>query len=180
MTNEEKELVENNIKLAYKLASIYHKKLNGFIELEELQSIAFLGLSKAAKTFDKSKHVEFSTYAYRVMQNEIIYTTSKNKNMQTISLSQQVYDDVNLEDTLHSDFDLEGEVDKNIKIKMLYEFISKMDELDSNILTLYLQGLTLKQISIKLGFRESYIGEKYRKAINKLRCKFYKEMGGDI
>ena len=69
---------------------------------------------------------------------------------------------------------------KNIRIKMLYKFISEMDELDSKILTLYLQGLTLKQISSQLGFKEAYIGEKYRKAINKLRYKFYKEVGGDI
>lgn len=180
MTNEETELVENNIKLAYKVANIYYKKLNGFIELEELQSTAFLGLSKAAKTFDSSKQIEFSTYAYSVMRNEIIYFTTKNQNKPTVSLSQQLSEEFNIEDTLHSDFNLEEEATKNIRIKMLYNFISEMDELDSKILTLYLQGLTLKQISLQLGFKEAYIGEKYRKAINKLRYKFYKEVGGDI
>ena len=80
MTNEKQELVDKNLKLAYKIAWEYNIKLRGHIELEELQSLAFLGLVKAANTFDISKNFEFSTYAYTVMRNEILCFITKNSN----------------------------------------------------------------------------------------------------
>lgn len=181
MTNDKNNLIEDNINLAYKVAWDYNSKLKGFVELEELQSLCFLGLVKSAQTFDKTKNIEFSTYSYTVMKNEIIHFLNKNKKSSNdISLSHPLTEDLYLEDTLSSDFNLEDRVEKDIKIQNLYKFISELDELDNSILLKSLKGLTSKQIAANLGLSEEYINERYRKAVNKLRYKFYRYQGGEL
>lgn len=180
MTNDEMDLINNNINLAYKVAWDYNIKLSGCVDLEELQSLCFLGLVKASRTFDRTKNFEFSTYAYTVMRNEIIHYFNKfKKHTQDLSLSQEISDDRYLEDILSDNFNVEDEAAKNIKIELLYKFINELDDFDKSILMYSLNGLTNKQIGLKLGKSEAYIGDKYRKAINKLRYKFYRNIGGD-
>ena len=181
MTKEKQELVDKNLKLAYKIAWEYNIKLRGHIELEELQSLAFLGLVKAANTFDISKNFEFSTYAYIVMRNEIIcFITKNSNNYKNISLSHEIHEDTYLEDTLASSDDLEDIAELNIKLTLLGKFISELNDMDNQIITLYLKGLNLKQISDKLGANVSYINTRYHKIINILRLNFYRKYGGDI
>ena len=62
------ELVEKNIKLAYFVAARFQ---NCGIEYEDLVSICFLGLIKAADTYNPERS-KFSSYAYRVMENEVL------------------------------------------------------------------------------------------------------------
>lgn len=71
------ELIENNLALASLMANRYMNTVNG--DFEEAKSIAYLGLVKAANTFDSSKGFKFSTYACRVMANEFLMLTRKRK-----------------------------------------------------------------------------------------------------
>lgn len=180
MINDEKKLVEDNMRLAYKLAYDYYKKLGGYIELEELQSICFLALTKAVKSFDKERKNAFSTFAYKVMENEILAYYKVNKKHQYISINQQIGEDICLEDTLQSDEDLENNIEKKLQIQQLYEFIGELDNIEQTIVTGYLRGLTTKQLSEILPIGEKHINTKYRKALNKLRYKFFRLYGGDI
>ena len=180
MINDENELVEDNIKLAYKLANSYYKKFGGYIELEELQSICFLGLTKAAKSFDVERKNAFSTFAYKAMENEILTYYKVNKKHQYISINQQIGEDICLEDTLQSDEDLENNIEKKLQIQQLYKFIDELEDVERKIVLGYLQGLTTKQISEQLTIGVKQINFKYRKAINKLRYKFYTLQGGEL
>lgn len=74
MKNED--LVLNNIKLAYSVA--WNMKSTG-IEIEDLQSLALLGLVKAAKDFDETRGCKFSSFAITIMRNEILQEVRRQK-----------------------------------------------------------------------------------------------------
>lgn len=69
MTEKETRLVEENVRLAVYTASQWMKK--AVLEWEDALSAAEYGLVKAALTFDEKRGCCFSTYAVRVMENEI-------------------------------------------------------------------------------------------------------------
>ena len=82
MTTEEENLVLDNQRLAYDIAWKHYKKYQGLFDIEELKSVALLGLSKSAVTFDKNLDNAFTTYAYRVITNEIyIYVRNENNKL---------------------------------------------------------------------------------------------------
>lgn len=56
------------------------KRLNLDSLDEDLFSIGILGLVKATVNFDSGKGIKFSTFATRVIQNEILMTFRKKKN----------------------------------------------------------------------------------------------------
>lgn len=60
-------LTKNDIALAKAIAN----KRNKIIYNEDTLSCAYLGLVKAANTYDKARGVKFTTYAYRLIKNEI-------------------------------------------------------------------------------------------------------------
>ena len=67
MNNEQKDLVNNNIRLADKIA----QRRNNVVYNEDTRSYARVGLCKAALAYDKTKGIRFSTYAYRVIDRTI-------------------------------------------------------------------------------------------------------------
>ena len=65
-------LVEKYIPLANKLAFNKKRTLPKFIDIEELRSAAYLGLTEAANRFDESRGIAFSTFAYPRILGAII------------------------------------------------------------------------------------------------------------
>ncbi len=89
MTERQKKLVENNIKLAYYIA----KKWSGNygIDKEEALSAAQYGLVKAAIGFTEERGVKFATYAARVMENEIRQQLRKDRRKRAlVSLEEEM------------------------------------------------------------------------------------------
>ena len=147
MTNDTNKLIEDNMNIAYKLAWQYYNKFNKRIEFEELQSISFLGLTKAAKTFNENLTYTFSTYAYKCIINEILLFYRKNKKHYAISISSEIINDIILEDTLSSDFNTEGDVLLGLEINLsyayyLFHFIS-FEIIDKKFLFLFSLFVTL-------------------------------------
>ncbi len=66
LTTEQKQMVEDNIGLAYSTALRMVAKSP--LEYDDILSICFLGLIKAVQKFDPSKGFAFSTYAVPVMR----------------------------------------------------------------------------------------------------------------
>lgn len=64
LSNEQKNLVEENYNLIYKYAND-HK-----LDMEEFSGLLSIGLCKAALNYDSDK-TKFSTFAYRCMGNEV-------------------------------------------------------------------------------------------------------------
>lgn len=113
-TNEK--IFYDNIKIAYKVLSSYKM----YECLEDLKQEALLGLWKAVNNFDKTKNLRFSTFAYRVIQNEINYYLRKaKKHKNNISLATPICDDLSIEDTLE---------DEKNRIENLIESIAYKDK----------------------------------------------------
>lgn len=113
------ELFKTNKKLIYKVISKYNMKCR--LSEEDITSAAHYGFVNAIKTFDVSKGIKFSTYCYKVMNNEIyknidFYKYKKNDDSKLTfsSLNQEVIEeggllidilDASEKDVLHkSDF----------------------------------------------------------------------------
>lgn len=171
MTKEE--LVEKNMKLAYMLANRYYKLYGGKIEFEEIRSVSLLGLVKAANSFNESKGLAFSTFAFPCIKNEILIYLRMNKKHITTSLYSKIDDDFILADILCSNDNTEEKMLNNLEINLLYKYIDKLSELEKNIVIMYaLQGKTMTEIGQNLGYSQPQISRIYAKALNKLRDKF--------
>lgn len=69
-------LIEHNMRLVCMFA---RKFASTRIELDELESLGFIGLIKAADTFDPEKGVKFSTYAGRCISNSVLMEVRRRK-----------------------------------------------------------------------------------------------------
>lgn len=87
MTDTAKRLVEDNINLARFVA---HQFSNTGMTYEDVEALAFYGLTKAAFSYDSSK-AKFGTYAATVIRNEIMMTLRK-KRVNTISFDEKIGD----------------------------------------------------------------------------------------
>lgn len=77
-------LVVGNMGLAHHMA----RKFTGTgIELEDLVSIAYLGLIKAADSYNPDKGVRFGSYACVVMRNEILMAVRSYRTRAPVALS---------------------------------------------------------------------------------------------
>ena len=70
-------LITHNIRLV--LYEINNRFRNIDYDKNDLASVGIIGLIKAISTFDITKEVAFSTYAMRVVDNEILMFLRKNK-----------------------------------------------------------------------------------------------------
>lgn len=114
MTNEE--LFLNNIKLAYKVASRY--LINYSSEYEDIKQVALLGLWKAVLTYKKTCAI--STYAYRVITNEINYYLRKTKkHNRNISINEEIGDNITIGDTLQDENDCITKFENEKEYEML-------------------------------------------------------------
>lgn len=93
MTEVER-LVEDNLKLA---PYIYHEyfrvQTEGIIEMEDMISVGYIGLVKAARTFNPKKGTNFSTYACSCIHREMYLVVQTRKQMKRKTHIYPVYYD---------------------------------------------------------------------------------------
>ena len=178
--NEEarNKLIEHNLRLVVFLAKKYD---NTGTDLEDLVSIGTIGLIKGVNTYKNDKNIKLATYVSRCIDNEILMFLRKSKKRKgEISLEDSLsYDaegnELHLEDLIGTEANIvskniEDETDK----KLLYEELSKLNDRDSEIISLRygLMGkkvMTQKEVASYLGISQSYISRIEKKIINKLR-----------
>lgn len=99
-TEEEKEkMFAENYRLIYHVANKY--VIRGGIEREELYHSGLLGMVKALNTYDKNMgEAKFSTYAIRVITNEILYFMRRERRHREDDKGNYLH---HLEDTLKTD-----------------------------------------------------------------------------
>lgn len=168
LTNEQKELVTENHNLIYAYA---HKK---DISLDEYYGILAIGLCKAAKAFDKSKG-EFSTIAYRCMENELCTYWKSMQSKSTIPEDLVLSYDVT---KTKEDFDnqnnfLENFPDNQSYNDMMYaimsfEFTERLTDKESIIFQYLLDGLTHNEIANKLGCKRQSVAYHINNIRNKV------------
>lgn len=113
-------MAEDNINLIYfvlKQLNIYNR--NG---IDEYFDVGMLGLVKGLKTYTESKGA-ISTYLVNCIKNEILMemrnqkAVKRNNGVKPISINTSTTDNLTIEGTIKSDFDLLESIIKNERIK---------------------------------------------------------------
>lgn len=159
LNDEQRELVLNNMRLVYKIASD-----RGLLKDKDAVQCGFIGLCKAAEGFDPTRNVRFSTYATiyinrwlngfssdiryrrRIRDGSYIIVDDISKYMNELSPSSNDYD---------------------TKL-FIQDMMSKVDECSRKILEMIYKGYKQKQIVVELNISS----KKYYNRIKKIREKF--------
>ena len=177
-TSAREQLVKHNMRLVAHVAKRYQGP-----DQDELISIGSVGLLKAVNTFRVGAGTQFSTYAAKCIENEILMYLRANKHeRQNVSLYQAVGldkdgNEVALIDTLAA---TEDEVASKIELEerneTLYRAIEEtLDDREKRIVTyrygLYgVDRLPQRQIALSEGISRSYISRIEKKALAKLHA----------
>lgn len=166
-----KRLIEGNILLAVHTVN----KLNLPGEKEEFLSVAFLGLTKAASTFDPKRQIKFSTYASVCMKKEILFflrnqkKKSRDISFETEFRSRQKTDNIcTLKDVVSdsvADEMLESVEDKE-RLRSLKACLSKRE---LNLLEMWESGMLQSDIAEVFNTTQSNISRKLKKIFKKMR-----------
>lgn len=150
---------EDNMAL---VTDIYNKRFTHLSWLkDDLIQCGYMGLFKACQTFKESKGYKFSTYAGKCIINSMLMFLRKE--------NKHINNDIN--------FDISFEEGEDVSIfdiinKTEYDFGNSLDfqnfiEYSKNkkILQLYIQGYTLKEISLQLNLSRTCISRKIKKEL---------------
>ena len=176
-------LLTHNLRLVVHVA----KKFSGGAESDDLISVGSIGLIKAVNTFSYDKNTQFSTYAARCIENEILMLLRVNKkHTPVISINESLGkdkdgNDVTWQDIIPSDEDVYKNTESSILSENLTA-VAKMclSEREFEILTLRF-GLnnspvyTQREIAKRLKISRSYISRLEKKALETLRAKIKKD-----
>lgn len=163
-------IAEHNLKL---LALIINRDFSTVsneypsIDVGDLMGISSIGLVKAIETFDIEKGMAFSTYAARVVSNEILMFIRQNqKSKNNISLDESLNEDkdgneMKLATILSSDENIEENFIQNETRKEVRNSLKILNDLERQVIELYYgfngERLTQYQIGKKLGYSQSQI-----------------------
>ncbi len=174
--------VEDYIGAAYKVASKFYSK-NLDMSIDEINSIAFLGLLKAKKRFNEDKGVSFVTFAMITIEYELKSSLYRDKSkfrrklvdgkriyerIYTDSLDREIksVEGVKLIDCFIGEFDTDKYL-ANIDLKIA---INKLNTYQRKILKmLYFEEKTQREIAKILYVHENTISKEKKKILNLLR-----------
>lgn len=163
MTSEE--LVVNNMKFVFYIANKYYSNL----DLEDTVSIGNIGLVKAAKKFDITKDVQFATFAFRCITNEInqsLREKRKYEKLGAISGNKIIFQnegdgtEISLFDTLSSEEDIELEFENRMILKKI---LSNCNPKEKTIISMFENDKTQKEIAKEIGVSQSYVSRMLKK-----------------
>jgi len=166
MTTEE--LVLKYIPLANKLAFDKKKTLPKHVDVEELQSAAYLGLTEAANRFDENRGISFSTFAYPRIMGAIVdqlrqQSWGKRTDPKTAySLDPSSEDDVTFKDSIIAK-------NENNSDEMLEVVSQDLDGQAEEVMRYYfVDECSMKEVGERFGVSESRISQlitKYKSRI---------------
>lgn len=170
-------LVEHNIRLV--LSEVTGRFSTVEYDKKDLVSIGNVGLMKAITTFDTSKKVEFSTYAIRCIDNEILMFLRKlKKYANDDSLDRTINHDkdgneLKIEDTLSDDTDIVEEYTDNETHRIIREIVKDLPDRDRKIIMLHFgfyndETHTQKEIADMLSISQSYVSRLITKIVKRV------------
>ena len=177
-------LILRNVKLVmYEV-----KKRFGFtgFDVEDLVSVGNIGLIKAVETFDKEKGFNFSSYATRCIDNEILMYLNKSKSEKVdTSLDKPVVgghndDEMDIMDTIKDNTDIVNEWLAKERLQIIREAVEKLPEEGREIIKLYFgfynnKTYTQNEISRILSISQSEVSKKIKLFLSDLNVTLYNE-----
>lgn len=150
-------VVEDHKALIYKIARMYAR--NSEDQNDLVQEIIFQ-LWHSFEKYDPA--FRWSTWIYRIALNVSISFYRREKQRQKLSapMPEQVFQIENEENTLQED------------IRLLYQFIRELKEIDRAMIILSLDGNPQKEIAGILGLSETNVSTRIARIKNRLKQKF--------
>lgn len=150
------------------------KSLNLNLLDEDLYSIGMIGVVKAVNTFNPDKGVKFSTYATKIIRNEILMTFRKKRIISTLSLDEP-YDlgngeFVNYSEMIAGSKRFEDEVIADLQMKRM---LSTLSDREKRIIFLSMEGKKQREIVEILGISQPCVS----RIIKSIHKKWRKQNG---
>ncbi len=170
-------LVHHNLRL---VAHVCKKYYANPADQEDLISIGTIGLMKAVKTFDATRHARFSTYASKCIENEIRMQFRRGRKAPaTISLQDSIETGkgdsaLTVADLLKDESCMEDDTEQAESAQRLHALIDTLDGRERQVVLLrYGLGghppLTQHEVADLLGISRSYVSRIEKKALTFLR-----------
>ena len=178
------ELILHNAKL------VVHEVKKRFcfagFDVEDLVSVGNIGLIKAVETFDREKGFNFSSYATRCIDNEILMYLNKSRSEKVdTSLDKPVVgghndDEMNIIDTIKDNTDIVNEWLAKERLQIIREAVEKLPEQGREIIKLYFgfynnKTYTQNEISRILSIPQSEVSKKIKLFLSDLNVTLYNE-----
>lgn len=176
--NEAREnIIKHNIRLV--INEVNKKFSNTPYERKELVSIGLIGLIKGVDTFDIEKKIEFSTYAAKCIDNEILMFIRKGKKyINDESIYQTIYEDKNgteltLGETLKDDTDFVEEYAHNEMLLLIRQIVNLLEGRDKEIIMLRYgfvdnKVYTQQEVANKLGISQYFVRKLEAKILKRI------------
>lgn len=178
-TNKQIKDITDNIKLAYYIAHKWNNKLLGKIEKDDIEGICLFGLTKAVIHYN-SDLARFSTFAIRVMDNEILMALRKIKH----KLDTKVISDLSFVNEkgdyipyseIHALIDPYNAIDEWVEIQTLNDALKMVRAKEREVIILQMNNIPQKEIAKIKGCTQSYVSRIIKHGYEQLK----KEMDRD-
>lgn len=171
-------LIEHNLRLVAHIV----KKYNSTEEADDLISVGSLGLIKAINTYKQGFGTQFSTYAARCIENEILMLLRVNKkhkntiNIEDVLCKDSEENEMNVIDLLYEDNeDVEKKYEDVVLSKKLDQLLQKhLTKREYQIIQMRYglnntPALTQREVAKKLQISRSYISRLEKKALETMK-----------
>lgn len=148
-------LIEENRRIIFKICNVYCKNKH---DREDLQQEIIYQLWRSYGNY--KPEYKFTTWMYRVALNIAISFYRKAKTGNTVITLADEHEEVAAEY-------YDGQAEKNIR--MLYQFIDSLKELDKALMLLYLEEKSYSEIAEILGITETNVATKISRTKEKLK-----------
>ncbi len=174
-----KQIINHNINFV--IYYVYKKFSKTPYEMEELISVALIGLMKGVEKFDINRGTEFLTYASRCIDNEILmFLRKEKKHLLVESLQKPIKNyadgfEIRVENLLKdNDLDFTIALEKEFIYKEIREIVNNLPNRDREIIMLHFgffdnKVYTQQEIANKLGVSQSYISKLIKKILRELK-----------
>lgn len=156
-----------------------YSRLPGGLDKEDLEMLGRIGLLIAARTFDPTRGVAFSTYAYQCIKNQIVGALDRAKTSQIECTSLQILigedEDTQLEDQIPDDgVDAEETVLHHDDRRRLLAAIRQLDPPFSTIVeNVYYHEMPLSEVARHLRMSPHRVQTMHAKALKMLRRRLH-------
>lgn len=151
--NERNRLIVDNMNLVRHLVNRHYPSYKGN---EDILQIGYIGLIKAAESYNPALGFTFSTYASSIIMNEIKMEFRKEMRAPpTISIDTIIIEDseLTLEDILGSN---------DLEMFDLTPFINRLTDLERSMVYMAMEGLRKSDIARELKISRSYVSRIFK------------------
>lgn len=170
----------SNLRLVAKIIKGYENIIteDGATDYDDLMSIGIIGLIKAINTFNLDKGLEFSTYAAKCINNEILMIIRKNNrqtkwtSLESIMVNNGTEDGPSLEDVIPSDENIEDNYEQKESLEIVREALKILSPLERQVIELYygFNSDPLREVKISklIGYTHTTVSKVKTRSLKKI------------